>query len=516
MPTVTFDGSSYTLRAGESVLDALLRGGANITFSCRKGSCQSCMMRATEGDPGEAAQRGLRPALAESGHFLPCLCHPDASLELAPPDLSQMVFEGLIASVEPIGPGVARVLLEPELQLDVKPGQFINLTHDGATRSYSVSSLIEEDYFLELHVKLVEGGQVSTWVHEELQAGDFVTLQGPLGACTWREEFLNRPLLLVGTGTGIAPLHGIVRDAIRHGHDRPITVLHGAADMGGLYLHEQWRELAARHAPLTYVGCTSRGEPGPGAVTGRVTEHMFAHVEDPTEVALYLCGNPDMVFDARVEAVLHGVQRANILADPFEPAHPFMPDDAAKIASVSPDPELWQALDEGEGLRAILDDFYTRTYEDARLSPFFHNVTKQRAISKQYAFLTDLLTGRRAFFGLRPFNAHHWMVISDELFDYREELMEQCARDWGLDEAPLRRWMAMHERFRREIVKPTARGLIVDGVEHLREGYSLEHITVATICDGCFEEILEGATARMHQRTGELFCMACGGRALDS
>jgi hypothetical protein len=148
--------------------------------------------------------------------------------------------------------------------------------------------------------------------------------------------------------------------------------------------------------------------------------------------------------------------------------------------------------------------------------PFFQKVTKQRAIEKQYAFLRDVFAGTKSYFGLRPFNAHHWMVISDELFDYRERLMESCMRRRGLSEEMIRRWSAMQELFRREIVKPVARGLIIDGVERHLDGYSEEAIEVGTVCDGCGDEMAPGSTGRMHVRTGHLFCSACGARAVGA
>ena len=515
MAKVTYRGTIYTLQEGESALGALLRGGAEVDFSCRKGSCQCCMLQLVSGEVADASRRGLRASLVDSGHFLPCLCVPDGDLEVAPPDRSQMVCEAIVADVSPLAHGVARVQLEPEVMLDCAPGQFLNISHDGATRSYSIASVPEEDYFIDLHVRRYEGGAVSAWIHDALSPGEIVTIQGPLGACSWREAFAGAPVWLVGTGTGIGALHGIARDALRRGHDGPLTILHGAHDMDGLYMHEELRALARDHANVRYVGCVSRSEPGEGAVSGRVTEHMFNGVA-PKDAVLYLCGNPEMVYDARVEAVRCGVARGRVLADPFEPAQPYTPTDKAKLEAIAPDPDLWDALDQGAGLRAILEDFYARAYADARLAPFFHNVTMKRAISKQYAFLADVFTGQRQYFGLRPFNAHHWMIISNDLFDYREELIEECARAWGLAEAPLRRWMATHERFRRDIVKSTGRGLFVDGVERMMEGYSLETIEVATICDGCLCEIVEGDRARMHRRTGELFCLECGGRPVGA
>ncbi|MEO1303318.1 MAG: hypothetical protein AAFV36_09155 [Myxococcota bacterium] len=139
-------------------------------------------------------------------------------------------------------------------------------------------------------------------------------------------------------------------------------------------------------------------------------------------------------------------------------------------------------------------------------------MTKARAIEKQYSFLRDLLTGARQYFGEKPFNAHHWMVISDDLFDYRETMLMDIARKHGLPERLIWRWAALHETFRREIVKPAARGVMRGKVEVDLEGFTNEVLDVATVCDGCRGEIDEGETAKMHRRTGELFCLNCEGQ----
>ncbi len=135
MATVTHAGTIYALREGESALDALLRGGANVDFSCRKGSCQSCMLRVTSGEVPERTLRGLRPSLVESGHFLPCLCTHEGDIEVEGPDRSKMVCEAIVADVTTLAPGVARVQLEPEIQLDCAPGQFLNIVRDGVARA---------------------------------------------------------------------------------------------------------------------------------------------------------------------------------------------------------------------------------------------------------------------------------------------------------------------------------------------------------------------------------------------
>lgn len=511
MPSLRYEGAVYKVRDHESVLDALLRGGADVAFSCRKGSCQSCLLRATEGVLNADSQRNLRPELAETGHFLPCVTHPATDLALERPDLSRLAMNAAVAAKEALAPGVVKLLLEPEINLSWRPGQYVELVReDGLSRPYSIASIAEEDYFLELHVGLLEGGAMSTWVHETLDEGNLIGLRGPMGTCVYDPDSAARPMILVGTSTGMAPLHGILRDALRSGHRGDIHVYFGARSEQGLYLDASFRALAREYPGVHYVPCVSGDESPTGVRAGRASTTAFEDLPEASGHLLYLCGNPEMVHDARYRAILSGIDRRDIFADPFENAGPVEPRDREKLEATGPDPEMWQALDEGAKLREILEDFYEQVYEDPRLSPFFHNVTKDRAIAQQYAFLRDVFTGRQDFFGMRPFNAHHWMIISDDLFDYREDLFEAVARRHGVPEALIRRWSAFHELFRREIVKTRERGMIMQGREYLHEGYSIETLDIGTLCDGCHREMEAGSRGRMHNRTGNLFCMDCG------
>lgn len=81
---LTFGGRGYTLRAGESVLEALARNGVGLPSACRAGACHSCLLRAEAGDPGEAGREGLQPTLAASGHFLACLARPVTDVTVTP------------------------------------------------------------------------------------------------------------------------------------------------------------------------------------------------------------------------------------------------------------------------------------------------------------------------------------------------------------------------------------------------------------------------------------------------
>jgi truncated hemoglobin YjbI len=176
---------------------------------------------------------------------------------------------------------------------------------------------------------------------------------------------------------------------------------------------------------------------------------------------------------------------------------------------LAPNPRMWEALDRGRRLREVLVDFYTRVYADPRLSPFFEGVTKDRAIDKQYSFLAQIFTGEPLYFGERPRNAHHWMVISEELFDYRESLMEACLRRAGLDAERIREWRAVEEIFRKQIVKALPVPKKIRGVELPLEGYDTLLLEVSCLCDGCQGPMEAGTRASYHVRTGRAFCQSC-------
>jgi ferredoxin/truncated hemoglobin YjbI len=175
----------------------------------------------------------------------------------------------------------------------------------------------------------------------------------------------------------------------------------------------------------------------------------------------------------------------------------------------SPDPEMWDALAQGDLLGKILEDFYTRVFDDERLAPFFHGVTRQRAIEKQFLFMRRHFTGEKVYFGDRPRNAHHWMVISDELFDYRERIMVDCLRRHGLAEYLIERWRAFENSFRTDIVKDRPWKRRLGDIELPVEGFGEITLDIGSLCDSCGGEIDAGARVRYHLRLGTVYCGSC-------
>lgn len=318
------EARAVALGEGETVLEGLLRGGVPVPNCCRAGACQSCLLQATTGTPPPASQKGLKDAYRARGLFLSCVCKPAGDLTVRfAADVGRRVAAE-VRGVERIGRDVARVSLACAESFDYFPGQFVNVARpDGLTRSYSLASLHSPpglplgDDLLELHVRKIAGGRMSTWLHDEARPGDRLDVSSPLGDCFYVPGRPDQPLLLVGTGTGLAPLYAIVRDALRHGHAGPIRLYHGALRPEGLYFGEKLADLAARHPNFGYAACVLNGPPVNGERVGDLADLVLADLPKPAGWRVFLCGDPSLVGTLKKKIYLAGARMKDIHADAF-------------------------------------------------------------------------------------------------------------------------------------------------------------------------------------------------------
>ncbi|MFO0610835.1 MAG: 2Fe-2S iron-sulfur cluster binding domain-containing protein [Polyangiales bacterium] len=320
MPTLTWQGRALALDAGETVLDVLDRAGERVASSCRVGACQSCLVRARGGAPPAGAQKGLRPALAEQGYFLACQARPDNDLEAAPADDLPRV-RAAVVRVERPAADVARIFLAPEAPFAYRAGQFVHVARaDGLTRPYSLAG-VPDDAHLELHVRRAPGGAMSGYLCDALAPGDVLTLRGPAGSCCYENGRPSQPLVLAGTGTGLAPLLGVARDALARGHEGPITLLHGAVTAAGLYADDVLTALAARHPTLRYAPSVLDAPPGDPR-GGAIRERLGRALREAPGARVFLCGPPETVGPMQRDAFLGGVKLRDLLVDAFVTAPP--------------------------------------------------------------------------------------------------------------------------------------------------------------------------------------------------
>lgn len=316
---ICFEGIVYPCERSETVLHALRRQGVEVPFSCQHGICQTCMLRSLQGKAPAAARKEIKDTLCEQGYFLACQCVPEEDMVVLLPREADLYGRAVVLEKHFLTPHICRLVLKSATPLYYHAGQFVNLHRDdGLARSYSLASVPHRDKHLELHVKRMKNGLMSNWIYSELKPGDAIDLEGPNGNCYYLPGREVQSLLLIGTGTGLAPLVGIARDALYSGHGGEIHLYHGSHSRDGLYLMDTLRDLAKEFSNFHYMPCVSgeRGEEGIRA--GRADDTAFSDFPNLAGWRVFLCGSPPMVASAKRKAYLQGARLADIYADPFE------------------------------------------------------------------------------------------------------------------------------------------------------------------------------------------------------
>ena len=317
---LTFGGRGYTLHAGETVLEGLTRHGVGLPSACRAGACHSCLLRAETGDPGKAGREGLKPALAAGGDFLAGRGRPasDVTVTLAGGDV---FTPATLLRSERLAADVLAVWLRPHRRVSFRAGQHVTLSRPGGViRPYSIANLpAEADRDgMEFHLRVYSQGAMSGWL-AAARPGAELSIGIPAGQCFYLPGDPTAPLLLAGTGTGIAPLLAIARDAEASGHTGPVVVIHGARDPGRLYLGEQsprGRVADDGGSVIRWRTCVrSRGEDIVVAVAAE-----FTALTDPMAAHAYLCGGAGSVTRMRRALFMAGMSLRAIDADQFLPA----------------------------------------------------------------------------------------------------------------------------------------------------------------------------------------------------
>jgi ferredoxin-NADP reductase/ferredoxin len=318
MYQLTIEENSYSCDTEETVLDALLRENVNISYACRKGTCHSCMVRSLDATPPKPAQAGLKDTLKKHNYFLACQCRPEQDMTLKLPDQSELYTEGKVIVNQMLNRNILLLIIACKDTFEFNAGQFVNLQRsDGLTRSYSLASIPQQSNTLEFHIRRLPGGTFSEWVHDELKVGDTIAVSEPRGHCFYLPERREQGLLLVGTGSGLAPLAGILTDALSHGHTGPIHLFHGSRDLEDLYRIEEMRLLAKTHQNFHYTPCLSGKHVPEGFASGRASEVAMATMSDLKGWRIFLCGHPDMVNQMKIQVFLKGAATADIYSDAF-------------------------------------------------------------------------------------------------------------------------------------------------------------------------------------------------------
>ena len=161
---------------------------------------------------------------------------------------------------------------------------------------------------------------MSEWLHNEAQIGTRLWLQGPAGNCFYLPGNAEQPLLLAGAGTGLAPLYGIARDALRRGHTGPVWLFHGALTPSGLYLVEDLQKLERAWPNFHYVRSVLRDGESGKVELGPLDHCILQRFPKLAGWKGYVCGDPSLVNSLRKKLFLAGMASQAIYSDAFPPS----------------------------------------------------------------------------------------------------------------------------------------------------------------------------------------------------
>lgn len=321
MTVIHFENKEIALNEDESVLDALLRENFDIPHGCKAGACQSCVMRITSGTVPPQAQQGLKTAQKELGLFLSCSCKPKEDISIS---LAEQIGEKAttkVINVEKVNRDILQLTLQKPFAC--RAGQYINIWQSNdVIRSYSIASASSSETIV-LHIKVLKDGIFSQWADQQLMPGDELTIQGPLGECIYTEDAKSQTLLLAGIGTGLAPLFGIIQDALMAGHERDIHLVLGAKTPSGFYYRQTLSNLANKHDNLHLHYVAQTGEQDDiqeGDIQeGDIYQYLKAQFPSTKDHRIYLCGAESFVRKAKKQCFLAGAAMKEIHADAFLP-----------------------------------------------------------------------------------------------------------------------------------------------------------------------------------------------------
>ncbi|WP_439864174.1 iron-sulfur-binding ferredoxin reductase [Pseudomonas antarctica] len=308
MPELHVGERHWSVPTGSNLLDALNQAGVAVPYSCRAGSCHACLVRC-QGEVADNNPEALSPAQRQDGWRLACQCQIAGDLKVEAFDPQRDGLPAQVVGVDWLNANVLRLRLQPERGLRYRAGQHLVLWAGQVARPYSLASLPQEDGFLEFHIDCRQPGEFCD-AARQLAIGDRLRL-GELrgGALQYDPDWQSRPLWLLASGTGLGPLWGVLREALRQDHQGAIRVIHLAHDGEGHYLAEPLVALAARHANLTVELWTAAESAQALAQLRLVSRQTLA----------LLCGHPDSVEAFSKRLFLAGLPRNQLLADVFLP-----------------------------------------------------------------------------------------------------------------------------------------------------------------------------------------------------
>jgi CDP-4-dehydro-6-deoxyglucose reductase len=324
-------GATFTVNEGESVLNAALRQGVMLPYSCKNGTCGSCKGQLESGEVHYPFHPPLALSREEIGEGRTLLCQAEPTEDLvirvreieAVRDIQVRKMPARVIEKTLLAPDVILIKIKlPNAQrLQFLAGQYLEiLLPEDKRRAFSIASPPQSEDIIELHIRHVEGGGFTGWVFDELKERDILRLEAPLGNFFIRHDQTDRPMILMGGGTGFAPLKSMIEDLLAHDDKRPLHLFWGAHSRAELYMHEQAQKWADENAHIQYSSAIIElGKEGSQeSFRGFVHEAVLQQYPDLSAFDVYMSGPPAMIDAGRAAFLENGAEKRRIFFDSFE------------------------------------------------------------------------------------------------------------------------------------------------------------------------------------------------------
>ncbi len=295
----------------ETVLAAAMRQGITIPYGCRNGACGSCKGKLVQGeiDYGKYAAHILPDYEKRAGFALFCQAKPHSDLIIearvinvpGQPEMKKLPCR--VQKIERPAEDVAILTLSlpANERLNFLAGQYLEIImRDGKRRAYSMANPPHGDSAVELHIRAMPGGVFTDYAFNRVKDKDILRFEGPMGTFFLREDS-DKPLILLASGTGFAPIKSLIEEAFHNGIQRQMVLYWGGRKRADLYRMELAQQWQAKHENFSFIPVLSEAPDSDQwqGRTGFVHRAVMQDFPDLSGYQVYACGAPVMVDAAK-------------------------------------------------------------------------------------------------------------------------------------------------------------------------------------------------------------------------
>lgn len=324
--TIQPSGHQMQAKSDESLLDAALRQGIGLPYSCRNGLCGTCLCYLESGSIHYPKGKSAILDAAGPDAILACQAQPRSDLRIRATeiatgrDIRPQTMPAKVARITQLNHDVMQIFLSlPEgRRLQFLAGQYLEiLLPNGHRRAFSIANAPHQDEQIELHIRHVAGGEFTDMVFSNLKEKAILRIHAPLGNFVLREDSPRASILVAG-GTGFGPAKGIIEHSLHLGQQRPLYLYWGARSRRDLYMTKLAESWARIHPHIHYIPVLSEPDADWPGRRGLVHEAVLADHASLADFDVYMAGPPPMIKAAQGGFAAAGLPLERLYSDAFE------------------------------------------------------------------------------------------------------------------------------------------------------------------------------------------------------